>query len=334
MSWVDTRTDPAPRSVDRRRPTPRAASACLRRARRNSVTSMRQRPCAAPSSSSIEPWNSSLPVIQDGDPVADRLDVAEQVAGEQHGGVLPHRPDEVEDLAPTERVERGGRLVEHQQAGPGDHRGGQAEPLQHAAGVAARASGVPRRRGRPGPAPRGPGPRRHRHVVSRSASSTTSRPVSQGSNRGVSGSERDLVAGHVDAEIPPEVWRAAPASRPRRVDFPAPLGPTSPVTLPVGHLEVDSVESSGAGPYVLVSSEWSGSCGTPGCSAPRPDQQIDDPAGRDREQDDDHPGPAGQVTRRPAAGCRSGTRPRRPARRRISGASAANSDPFIDLLDG
>ena len=74
---------------------------------------------------------------EDPDPVADRLDLAEQVA-RQHDRqttLVDELAQEVEDLDDAERIDRGRRLVEDQQVRRLDQRVGDAEPLAHAARV-------------------------------------------------------------------------------------------------------------------------------------------------------------------------------------------------------
>ncbi len=74
---------------------------------------------------------------EDPDPVADRLDLVEQVAREQDGHV-PLRDQlaqQVEDLGHAERVDRGRRLVEDEDVRILDQRIGDPESLEHASRV-------------------------------------------------------------------------------------------------------------------------------------------------------------------------------------------------------
>ena len=74
-------------------------------------------------------------VVEDRDAVADALDVVEDVGRVEDRRLALQRRHEVEDLAPTDRVEGADRLVEQQDARAGDERLGDAEPLAHAARV-------------------------------------------------------------------------------------------------------------------------------------------------------------------------------------------------------
>src|SRR6266545_4200025 len=68
------------------------------------------------------------PGAQHPDLVCHPLHVAEDVTGEDDGTVPAHRRDQVQDLRAPGRVEGRGGLVEQQQPGVADERGGQAEP--------------------------------------------------------------------------------------------------------------------------------------------------------------------------------------------------------------
>ena len=73
--------------------------------------------------------------VQDRDPVAEHLDVRDDVRGEEHrdaGGA--QAGDEVAHLAAPDRVEPAHRLVEENDFGIVHERLGQAHPLQHALG--------------------------------------------------------------------------------------------------------------------------------------------------------------------------------------------------------
>ena len=74
----------------------------------------------------------------DRDAVAQLLDLAHQVAREQHGHALVGEPaDQHAHVAHPRRVEPGGRLVEQQQPRRAQQRPGDAEALAHAVRVAA-----------------------------------------------------------------------------------------------------------------------------------------------------------------------------------------------------
>ena len=73
--------------------------------------------------------------VEDGDVIADALDVVEDVGGVEDGDLAPELAHEVEDLAAADRVERADGLVEQQDGRRTDQGLGDAEPLAHAAGV-------------------------------------------------------------------------------------------------------------------------------------------------------------------------------------------------------
>ena len=79
------------------------------------------------------------PAIDRHQVVADRLDLAQQVAGEDDRDpeLGPGPPDEPEHLVATGRVEPVRRLVEEEEPGVVDDRLGQLDPLAHPGGVAA-----------------------------------------------------------------------------------------------------------------------------------------------------------------------------------------------------
>ncbi len=107
-------------------------------------------------SSSTVPTPISRPGGEDPDPVADRLDLGQQVAREQdrQPALVDEPAQELEDLDDAERVDRRGRLVEDQQVGRLDQRIGDAEPLAHAARVGLDPVVGAIGRGRPGRGPR------------------------------------------------------------------------------------------------------------------------------------------------------------------------------------
>ena len=90
-------------------------------------------------------------MVEDRDPVADPLDVGEDVGREQDGGRAAEAGDEVEDVAPALRVEGAHRLVEDDDGWPMDERPGDPEPLAHPARVGAGAAVGRGDAGRPGP---------------------------------------------------------------------------------------------------------------------------------------------------------------------------------------
>ena len=110
------------------------------RARSSGVGSSRPTSIVAPPSpnrlaSRVDgPLPDQAPGGEDPDPVADRLDLGEQVAGEQdrQAPLVDQRPEEVEDLDDAERVDGGRRLVEDEDVGRLHQRVGDAEALLHA----------------------------------------------------------------------------------------------------------------------------------------------------------------------------------------------------------
>ncbi len=77
-----------------------------------------------------------LALVQDGDPVADVLHVGQQVAAhEDRLALVAQLEDQVLHLARADRVQAGGRLVEHDQLGVVDQGLGQADAAGHALGV-------------------------------------------------------------------------------------------------------------------------------------------------------------------------------------------------------
>ena len=127
------------------------------------------------------PLGDETSVVEDRDPVADPLDVGEDVGREDDGRVGPQLGDQGEQVAPPFRVERADRLVEDQQPRPGHERLGDPEALAHAARVAGDPS--PGGIGEPDLLERLGGARsrslRPASPWSRPANSTSSRPVIQ-----------------------------------------------------------------------------------------------------------------------------------------------------------
>ena len=180
--------------------------------------------------------------VDDHDPVADALELAEQVGGDQDrdAELAADPPDQVEHVVAAGGVETVGGLVEQHQLGVVDQRLRELDPLLHAGGVAA-----------------------HRPVallVEPDVAQDVGRPLAGGGRR------QPRHPGHVDAELggghvgrqavvlghvaDPLADRRALGARRRgrargrsprsrssspsrilsRVDLPAPFAPTSPVT--------------------------------------------------------------------------------------------------------
>ena len=75
---------------------------------------------------------------EDRHPITERLDVGQDVRGEQHGdAALALLYDQLADVAAAERVETAHRLVQHQEIRLVHERGGEAETLEHALRVLA-----------------------------------------------------------------------------------------------------------------------------------------------------------------------------------------------------
>ena len=74
--------------------------------------------------------------MQDRHALADALNVAEDMGGEQHGhaALLGHSPDELQEIVASQRVEPGRRLVEQQHLRIVDQRLGKPDLLAHAGG--------------------------------------------------------------------------------------------------------------------------------------------------------------------------------------------------------
>ncbi len=79
-------------------------------------------------------------VVEDRDPVADPLDVREDVRAHEDGRDAPQLPDQLQHVAPALRVESAHGLVEEEDVGARQHRLAHAQALSHAAGVAADAA--------------------------------------------------------------------------------------------------------------------------------------------------------------------------------------------------
>ncbi len=78
-----------------------------------------------------------LPGADDRHPVAELLDLGQQVAREHHRDPLVGQPPDQQAHVPhAARIEAGGRLVEQQQLRIAQQRGGDSEPLAHAVRVA------------------------------------------------------------------------------------------------------------------------------------------------------------------------------------------------------
>ena len=76
-------------------------------------------------------------MVEDGDPVADALDVREDVGGEQDRRIAPERGDQLEGSPTALWIERADGLVEDDDRRPMDERTGDPQPLAHAARVRA-----------------------------------------------------------------------------------------------------------------------------------------------------------------------------------------------------
>ena len=69
-------------------------------------------------------------MVDDADPIANLLDVLEDVAGHEDGDLAAQVGEELEHLVPTGGVERAGGLVEEHDLGPVDQRLSQVQPFE------------------------------------------------------------------------------------------------------------------------------------------------------------------------------------------------------------
>ena len=221
------------------RPAPRSASASSSvRASTSTATSG----LAAAVTSAVDDERSSRPAVDDDDVVADPLQLAEQVRGDQHRdaelGADP--PDQPEHVVAPGRVEAVGRLVEQDQCRVVHERLGELDPLLHAGGVAAdrpvallvepdvaqRVGGaLPGRRARAAPTS-APCARRTRSRTRRAAGSRA-----RACSRRARGSPRPRWRRRGRARCAvPAVAGSSPSRILISVDLPAPLAPTRPTT--------------------------------------------------------------------------------------------------------
>ena len=196
------------------------------------------------------------PVVDDHDVVGEALGLVQVLGGEHDGGArLDQRVEHRPQLETGPGVEAGGGLVEEQHLGPGDERGGQVEPAPHSPGVAGHdpVGGLGQAevcRGVPRPAVAAS---RRPSWCSSPSMTRFSRPVRSGStvaSWAASPIRRRTSAAWVRTSKPATFARPSSASdrvvRMRTaVVFPAPLGPRTAVTVPVGHVEVDPAQGGG-----------------------------------------------------------------------------------------
>ena len=182
----------------------------------------------------------------DRDPVADQLDLAQQVRVEQNGDAATAQLlEQAADDAAPDRVEGAGRLVEQQQPRRADQRLGDAQPLLHPLRHRLHPL-VPRlaepdkveqlapARSRRRPSRRGAGAAAAARRPSTSPGSETAPPDS----RGPRGPAANRPA-RPSTSTPPPLGRTRPQAILVRVDLPAPLGPSSPTSSPRPDLQVD-----------------------------------------------------------------------------------------------
>src|ERR1035437_5018758 len=74
--------------------------------------------------------------VEDGDPIADPLDVVEDVRAHEHGRRTSEPRNDLQHIAPALRVEGADRLVEEQDLRPVPDRLPDSEALAHAARIA------------------------------------------------------------------------------------------------------------------------------------------------------------------------------------------------------
>ena len=192
----------------------------------------------------------SLPAPDDDQVVGGLGHLAHQVRGHEHRPALGgQRLQQVADPADAVGIQAVDRLVQDDGLRVAEQRRGDAEPLAHAEGEAARPASGPPRPGRPGRPPRRPGAGRCRAVCARASRWLNAlRPVwtDRASSRAPTS-----CSGAVCSRYALPFTRTVPAvgaSRPRIirivVDLPAPLGPRNPVTTPGSHGERQVVDGS------------------------------------------------------------------------------------------
>ena len=178
--------------------------------------------------------------MEDDHPVADALDLGQQVRVEDdRGAAIPGRADDGADIRPTDRVERRGRLIEQDQLRVAEQRDAKAEALLHA--LREPADRVSRAIREPDPIER---------LVDRGR-------VARGGQACEPGVQREHLAGRQPRLVPkelgqvadlrarraiaercprtlpdPRVGRARPSSSLIAVVLPAPLGPRRPTSSP------------------------------------------------------------------------------------------------------
>ena len=76
-------------------------------------------------------------MVDDGEAIADLLDLAEQVGVEKDGGATRLQlPDDLSDVVASDRIERRGGLVQQHQLRAPEQGDAQAQPLLHPLGEA------------------------------------------------------------------------------------------------------------------------------------------------------------------------------------------------------
>ena len=177
-------------------------------------------------------------LADDADPVGERLDLGEDVAGEQHGDALGSAlADDLLEGLLHQRVQPGGRLVEHQQLDLGGERGDQRDLLPVALGVVARPLGrveVEALDQLRAPVRADAAVHLGEHVDALAAAEARPqasrrrarrRAAGAGVPRAATGSRPNRLTSPPDLRISPSRIRIV-------VDFPAPLGPRKPCTSP------------------------------------------------------------------------------------------------------
>ena len=253
---VPTGRDPEPGRRAGRRPARRCA-----RSTSTAISGL------AAVTSAVEDERSSWPRVDHDDVVADPLELAEQVRGDQHRDAeLGADPaDQPEHVVAAGRVEAVGRLVEQHQLRVVDQRLGELDPLLHAGRVAADRPvpllvepDVAQRVGGalPGRGPRQPGHPGHVHDELGGRHVRRQAVVLGHVARPARGSRRPRWRRRGRAPWP---GRTSAGSSPSTilisVDLPAPLAPISPTT--PGSTSTLSSETAVTAPYRLVSaSVW------------------------------------------------------------------------------
>ncbi len=107
------------------------------RANRGTKPNQVLRPSLADQQIPERPFENQTAATKNADCVTYLLDVGQDVTREHNGGIATEPCDQVQHLAPSQRIERRAGLVEQDQLGTRHQGRGHTETLQHATGEAA-----------------------------------------------------------------------------------------------------------------------------------------------------------------------------------------------------